>query len=350
MKKLLLLACSAFVWMPSMSFAELPCAELKSNAESILLDSTLDEISGMAVSRSNAQYIWTHTDSGGKPELYVLDHAGKHVHTFAIEGAVNTDWEDIALGPCAVNDDKTCIYIGDTGDNRYKRKDKKILVVEEPRLADDLTLSEKPDKLKIRQTIPVVFPETTETDAKFVNPDCESLMVDPRNADIYVVSKQSYGGLQSLYKVPRSGKDARLEYIASYKFIGGLGVLTKLYNAVTGADFAPDGKHFVIRSYAEVYEYDLTEYPTVAEAFLHPVARFTTSELQGESIAYDADGKSMMSSGESVATQPALMHFYKCVSEPVMEGHCYWLDANTQCHTAYFAYAKYGRVNLIVNI
>lgn len=78
---------------------------------------TLEETSGLLF--YNNQLI-THTDSGGKAELYEINATtGSVTRTIAIANATNVDWEDIAQ-------DESYIYIGDIGNNSGDRTDLKI--------------------------------------------------------------------------------------------------------------------------------------------------------------------------------------------------------------------------------
>ena len=65
----------------------------------------------------------THNDSGGKPVLYRLTFQGDLLEQYNIEGAENNDWEDIAQ-------DESFIYISDSGNNKGKRKNLNILIVD----------------------------------------------------------------------------------------------------------------------------------------------------------------------------------------------------------------------------
>ena len=311
-----------FAWMfCSIAHAELPCqppeggqGAFSRKTATIALPAALDEISGMALSHTNPNYIWAHVDSNGAPELYVLNKSGEIVHTYIVDGVKNVDWEDMAVGPCVRQSSRSCLYIADTGDNRNNRTNKKILVVAEPDLSKNFLARPDGEKLRVKAEIPFVYPETPEPDQKFSNPDCESLMVHPVTAEIYVISKQTSGAAASLYRVPRKGDNARLEKLASHVFKDGLGNLFTVYNAVSGADFAPDGKRFAVRTYAMVYEFDLEAYQDVAKAFAHPTARFESVEIQGESVAYDSDGKSLITSGERFSAPSAVMNFFTCQS------------------------------------
>ena len=78
---------------------------------------TLDESSGLLFYNNK---IITHTDSGGKAELYEIDATmGKVTRTVNITNAENVDWEDIGQ-------DGTHIYIGDIGNNSGNRTNLKI--------------------------------------------------------------------------------------------------------------------------------------------------------------------------------------------------------------------------------
>ncbi|MEO8773887.1 MAG: T9SS C-terminal target domain-containing protein [Gelidibacter sp.] len=77
----------------------------------------LDETSGLLFYNNS---IITHTDSGGKAELYEINaRTGAITKTVRITNASNIDWEDIAQ-------DSSYIYIGDIGNNSGNRTDLKI--------------------------------------------------------------------------------------------------------------------------------------------------------------------------------------------------------------------------------
>lgn len=77
----------------------------------------LDETSGLLFYNNT---LITHTDSGGKAELYEINATtGAITRTVDITNATNVDWEDIAQ-------DAAYIYIGDIGNNSGNRTDLKI--------------------------------------------------------------------------------------------------------------------------------------------------------------------------------------------------------------------------------
>ncbi|MBO4350316.1 MAG: hypothetical protein J6A01_05135, partial [Proteobacteria bacterium] len=117
-----LTAVACILW-PSVASAELPCSDYNSDNPAVTLTSNkLDEISGLAVSRSNPNYLWALTDSLSDPELYLLDRSGNVMRTYRLRNTPNIDWEDLAVGPCEPWGEQNCIYIGDTGNNSFNRK------------------------------------------------------------------------------------------------------------------------------------------------------------------------------------------------------------------------------------
>ena len=294
--------------LPSMAWADLPCVGFDTEDSTSLVDA-LDEISGIAASRNMPGYFWAQVDSGGPAELYLLDASGKLVQSYPVAGATNVDWEDIAVAPCPEKHPENCIYIADLGDNRFTRRNKKIWIVEEPK-----NIGQKAP-LAVHAVVEVAFGPSENDPPSRSNPDSESLLVHPQTANIYIVSKQSKGDAQTLYRIPfRRGTPVTPVALASYRYMGGLGALAPIYNAVTGADFAPDGTRFLIRTYAVVYEYDLVRWKTMADAFQHPVERVRTEEVQGEAVAYAADGKSIVTAGERVKSFiPANLNRFTCI-------------------------------------
>ncbi len=313
-----LFAIAACILYPSVASAELPCKDYSSPDVSVTLSSQLEEISGLAVSHSNPDYLWALTDSCSEPELYLINRSGEVMRTYRLRNTPNIDWEDLAVGPCEPWGEQSCIYIGDTGNNSFNRKNLRVLSVVEPDVSDVTSPSETNIKVDILHTWQVKYPESSES-ADLANPDSESIMVKPGSGDVYIVSKHSEGGIQRLYQMTRGGEHAgELTLLASYNkfncdscalFL----VLQALFNATTGADFSPDGQRFLVRTYGLIYEYDLTAYNNdIAEAFAHPAQRFETRELQGESVTYDTDGKSIITAGEETGMGAASMNFFLC--------------------------------------
>src|SRR6267378_6624155 len=93
------------------------------------------ESSGVAVSRTYPDVLWTHNDSGDGPYLYATDLRGTDRGALLVPGADAIDWEDIALGPCPVAFQlraPACVYLADSGDNMELRPFVTIYAVTAP--------------------------------------------------------------------------------------------------------------------------------------------------------------------------------------------------------------------------
>jgi MYXO-CTERM domain-containing protein len=143
------------------------------------------ESSGVAASTletSDNAVFYTLDDAGGPASLHMFDASGAFRGEQVIVNATNTDWEDLAGGPCpdALNGSlgERCLYIADIGDN---------------------------DELRPSITLWVV-PESTETIVDAVScglqyedgaRDAETLLVSPAESaeagTIRIVTKESDG-------------------------------------------------------------------------------------------------------------------------------------------------------------
>ena len=84
------------------------------------------ELSGIVASRQYPGVFWAHGDSGSDPRLVALNLQGEVLAEVEIDGAPNTDWEDI----CA--DDKGHLFIGDIGNNAGLFPARYVYQVKEP--------------------------------------------------------------------------------------------------------------------------------------------------------------------------------------------------------------------------
>src|SRR5690554_2937742 len=66
----------------------------------------LKEASGSAASKCQPGVYWTHNDSGDDALIYAINEKGEHLGVWAVAGAANKDWEDIAVdesgGRCTI--------------------------------------------------------------------------------------------------------------------------------------------------------------------------------------------------------------------------------------------------------
>ena len=240
-------------------------------------DPSLDEISGMVMSRHHPGVLWVHEDSGAGPVLTALNTDGEALATLTLLGASSVDWEDLALAPCG---DTDCLWVGDFGDNSENRTDVQLLRVTEP------TLTEAGGALEASATpLPYRYSEGPQ--------DAEALLVTG-DGQPYVLTKRT-DATSHIYRVPTEGGDLA-ERVATIR----TGTTDGLPTATTAADLWPDDSRLLVRGY--LYSFELTLGPeglAGAESATH-TAVTTGVELQGEAIAYDAVGRAIWHIGEGV--------------------------------------------------
>jgi hypothetical protein len=222
----------------------------------------LDEASGIVLSRRDPGVIWAHNDSEGTATLYALDRAARLLAEIPIPAAGRqSDWEDIAAGPCPAGN---CLYIGDIGDNLHDRDDRAILRIAEPDLdgARDIAV----DRYPIR------YPDgPVDAEALFVMPD----------TTVYVVTKGRRQGV-SVFRYPpplRTGERVLLEHVQH--LTDGVAQVPDL---VTGADAAPDGSIIAMRTYSRVALFRF-DGDTLARVFAAGSDLTILGEPQGEAVA-----------------------------------------------------------------
>jgi hypothetical protein len=86
---------------------------------------------------------------------------------------------------------------------------------------------------------------------------------------------------------------------------------------VTGGAVSPDGRHAVLRTYADAWEFDVTDGDVVA-ALLNGEPRQTPlpSEPQGEAIAYTPDGSAFVTASDQPFGTPSTLLRYTPAARP----------------------------------
>jgi hypothetical protein len=210
----------------------------------------LRESSGIAVSRAYPRVLWTHNDSGDQPYLYATDVSGNDRGRIRVRGARAVDWEDLAVGPCPIQRTPhvaTCVYIADTGDKRETRSGVRIYAVPEPfppdRPGDTMRVTTTPSVLRLH------YPDGPH--------DVEAMYVLPRDTALYLVTKGTrHGSAVRVYRVDRhqwtdgSAKARRVQTL-DLRPDAATGRL------ITGAAIRQDARIVAIRTYAEIYLYEV---------------------------------------------------------------------------------------------
>jgi hypothetical protein len=259
-----------------------------------ITSSTLDEISGLVASRSNAGALWVHNDSndGDTARFFAMSTSGARLGTFTLTGATNFDWEDIAIGPKLGGGNY--LYLGDIGDNNALRSTITVYRTTEPLSTGGATIA------SIAYTsVKLKYPGGAR--------DAESMFVDPLSGDLFIISKRTE--LPELYSVPANVFDTNGQTVT----MTALGSFASLPDMPTAADISPDGRYILVRSSKSstglVYERGIGQ--SVASAFEQLGTAFTLGpELQGEAIGWAPDGKSFFTTSEIVGGTPAPVHSY----------------------------------------
>ncbi|MDW8107710.1 MAG: hypothetical protein RMK45_09570 [Armatimonadota bacterium] len=144
----------------------------------------IDEMSGIARSRTYEGVYWVHNDSGDRPRIFPIRLDGSVVvppfvsrrdssdrpedpsaayEGIQIAGAANIDWEDIAI-------EGDTLYIADMGNNANARRDLAIYVLKEPN--PEATL-----QTHVLKRIPVAYPDQKAFPGEVWHFDCEAIFV-----------------------------------------------------------------------------------------------------------------------------------------------------------------------------
>ena len=250
----------------------------------------IPESSGLAASRCQSNVIWTHNDSGDDAFIYAINPKGDNLGTWKIPNASNIDWEDIAAYKDKTG--KCFVYIGEIGDNRSRRHVHEIYRVPEPIvLAANAGSSKKePIATANAEIIHFSYPDRDQ--------DAETLMVQPKTGDIYVVSKR-LSEPAGVYRIKPSFDATEPQVVEK---ITDLSVPAIPNGFLTGGDISPDGRRMIICDYAQGYEYVLPDNdPNFNDIFKQvPDPLDLGKRKTGESICYSVDGTSIFAGSEGL--------------------------------------------------
>lgn len=264
-------------------------------------DPALAEVSGLGASRVNPGVYWAHGDSGSAAELHALSSTGERLVTFALQGALAVDWEDVAVGPGPVPG-QAYVYLADIGDNApADRPDVTVYRVPEPVVTEPAAVD--PVALTGVEAFTLEYPDGAH--------DAETLLVDPRSGDLFIVTKTLGAGSSGVYRV--AGDDlgpgpTDLSLVAS------LAVPSAPFtgSTVTAGDISPNGDEILLRTYFTAFVWRRGPLQSVAGALSGarcPVP--LSAETQGEAIAYRRDGNAYLTTSEWRDAGPRPLYEYR---------------------------------------
>ncbi len=256
-----------------------------------------NEASGLAASRRNADLLWIHDDSGGKPVLYAVGPDGASRGQLQIGGgAKNEDWEDLAAVEL---DGQAWLVIGDVGDNDAQRRNLRLYFVEEPataQLAVAGYLAERP-----AATLRLRYEDGPR--------DVEALAVDARERAVYLLSKRDRP--PRLYRAPlplplRDG-EITARFVAQVTHLPPPNATQRLLPGhlgkhrawPTALDFAADGSAAVVLTYGDLLFFPRRPGEPWAEALARPPVILGAPNLpQAEAACFSADGQHLFVASE----------------------------------------------------
>ncbi|MGI2170448.1 hypothetical protein ACROAE_09660 [Shewanella sp. MF05960] len=268
---------------------------------------SIDEASGLAVSRINDQILWVHNDSGDTARIFAIDTQGQQLATLNITGVKNTDWEDIAS---FVYEGESYLLIADVGDNQAKRSQYQLHLIKEP----DLSLLNGQNNLSAQPVWSMTF---TYPDGAH---DCESVAVDSVKGKILLLTKRDT--LPILYELPlmapsvQSGSNnspaqvmnkqakrlgeiaplptAVLDYVSIYTWAGFAGKPTAM-------DISADGLSAVVLTYTHAFYFSRTQPGDWLSLFSTTPLEITLPAIkQAEAVGFSQDGQSIYITSEMI--------------------------------------------------
>ena len=271
-------------------------AKLHFSRPGALQSADIDEASGLQASHDHPGLFWVHDDDG-PPRVWAIDQSGADLGHFDVRGAVNRDWEDIALVP---REGPDLLVIGDIGDNRGRRASIQLIFVPEPAPADGRI----PDQeVAPEHVVTLHYPDGPR--------DCESLALDPLASRLLLLTKRDVPA--RLYAIgldqALGDREATLEFLGTapgfspprasdqIKF----GKRTPWISQPTGMDITADGEQAAVISYRSLYLFPLRGAQDWQAGFsAQPLEVYGPPEVTEEAISYSADGQSIFVTGERV--------------------------------------------------
>ena len=215
----------------------------------------MEELSGLAVSRTYPGIVWGHGDSGQPPVLWALDlergelafppylakkfDDGASWPGLTLEGASNIDWEDLTT----LNG---WLYLGEFGNNGNARRDLGLWALPEPN--PRATERQRPAFF-----LPFHYPEQQRFPAETWVFDAEALFADPERNALYLITKHRKAGDvrrfipgAKLYRIPLDGAgraSTALTLVDQHEEM----------TAVTAAELSPSGAWLAVLTYRTLW-------------------------------------------------------------------------------------------------
>ena len=239
------------------------------------------EASGLAVSRSEPDVLWTHNDRGNPAELHAVTVSGEVLGAWPVAGIDNIDWEDLSITGGGL------LVIADIGDNGQRRPSVLAHAVVEP----DLT--RPPENVELTTTVEWTYPDGPH--------DAEALMIDPRMGQAAVVTK---GEDAELYVTAGPALDDEVldeEALSDDEADGDPEVLLRVGTIwegveVTAGAISPAGRLLALRTTEQLRVWQIGDGP-LDQMPSWPSCRLDLDQKRGEGLAF-VDAERLVAIGE----------------------------------------------------
>lgn len=236
-------------------------------------DTRITESSGLAPSLAVPGTWLTMNDSGNPPAVFRFDNGGNVTAEYKLKGATNVDWEDMAIHP-----GRGMVYVGDIGDNFRVRANIKVYRFREPTQTGIRDISDY-------ETFTFRYPSGAQ--------NAETLLVDPKSGDIWIVTKIDSGVCQVYSATPSASSTVTLRLVGTLTIDTGGGSGGKL---ATGGAFSLDGRYVIVRTYTGAREYAVPSSRNWHQS--SPLAVPMPSSGGGEAVSYASDGHMIFTTTE----------------------------------------------------
>jgi hypothetical protein len=248
--------------------------------------------SGLTASRQNPGVLWAANDLGDE-RLFALDTTGRHLGIYNLSTITCRDFEDITTGP-GPQAGVRYLYVADTGDNSQVRSTVTVFRVAEPAVSP--TQSPVNVNLTGIDAINLRYPDGPH--------DAETLIVDPSNGDIYIVTKRD--ARSRIYFAPASASTTQ---VTTLQFMGEL-----TWGGAISADISPDGDEILLLHIDRAYYYSRPAGTSITAALQAAPSQIPYTKQQlGEGITFDHTGTDYYTNSEGV-NQP--LWFYERIDNP----------------------------------
>jgi hypothetical protein len=239
----------------------------------------LREASGLAASRRDENVLWAVNDSGNPALLHALDREGRDLGQIRVEGARDTDWEDIAAFRLG---ETPYLLVADIGDNGAGRSRYYLYVVEEPMPAAGGTVP-------LAWRVAFAYPQGPR--------DAESVAVDVENGRVLLLTKRD--SPPRVYSVPLrpepSDEPLRAELVGGLVAESMAGkrrnrLLNSLYSEPTAWDISPGA--IAVLTYRRLALYArIAGEPLLNALTRAPVTLELPALAQAEALAFAGDAR-----------------------------------------------------------